>query len=390
MVTAKAIKAANALTAIAKNTWGIGHRAARMIYLGAIEPIILYAAPIWAEACSRTYICKKLSKAQRIAALRICRAYRTAPTSALLVLGALIPIHIKAMMYSNNWKTINLFDSTNPTSQKNREIISHFPNQIRKDILRYDLEQLNIDSNIEQVYPSLNNTPHQDHRDISIYTDGSKLDNQVGAAFVLFDHAKGSTHRSAFKLGPHCSVPQAEILGLTKAIEYLHSDWFPSQQNIDIFTDSTTALYSLFNLGNRDSNILKAHNIIANSHHDHNITFSWVRGHSNNTGNDAADVMAKKAARSQLDFAYTKIPKSTIKNWNYQHAIQQWQEEWNGSLTGRLTFKFISDINRRLQMKHFTPSFPMTQLLTGHGNLNAYLNRFHLQNSEACSCDSIS
>ena len=57
---------------------------------------LLYAAPVWANALQNHAIQKKLFSAQRSAALRIVSAYRTASTSAVLVLASVPPIDLLA------------------------------------------------------------------------------------------------------------------------------------------------------------------------------------------------------------------------------------------------------------------------------------------------------
>jgi len=37
----------------AKFIWGLGHRALKVIYNGAIEPILTYGAPVWYKALKR-------------------------------------------------------------------------------------------------------------------------------------------------------------------------------------------------------------------------------------------------------------------------------------------------------------------------------------------------
>ncbi|XP_023222859.1 uncharacterized protein LOC111624280 [Centruroides sculpturatus] len=241
-------------------------------------------------------------------------------------------------------------------------------------------------------YPAMNSdiTLHEGPYDISIYTDGSKNKGNVGAAFVLSNHHSGETHRSAFRLGPHCSVPQAEIFAITKAIDYIYTEWFPHKMTIAIFSDSITAIRSITSSRNRGNNVLHIHSLLSLNTHNHNVHFKWVRGHSGVAGNEAADSLAKTAAASSLPLSYEKIPPSKIKQWNYELALQHWQHQWDNGNTGRLTHKFIPNIANRLQWKHFSPSFAMTQLITGHGNFNAYLKRFRIQDEDICNCDGTS
>ena len=47
---AKLITLINMLARTAKLQWGLGHKALKTIYEGAVVPILTYGAPIWVEA----------------------------------------------------------------------------------------------------------------------------------------------------------------------------------------------------------------------------------------------------------------------------------------------------------------------------------------------------
>jgi hypothetical protein len=47
---AKLITLVNMLGRTAKLQWGLGHKALKTIYEGAVVPILTYGAPIWIEA----------------------------------------------------------------------------------------------------------------------------------------------------------------------------------------------------------------------------------------------------------------------------------------------------------------------------------------------------
>ncbi|XP_023233541.1 uncharacterized protein LOC111633237 [Centruroides sculpturatus] len=265
-------------------------------------------------------------------------------------------------------------DKVSNSSNSHNNILSVFPDHIKSDIANFGIEHKLADSDYYENYPTLrdNYLSEDVDSDFSIYTDGSKNLTDVGAAFILYHHNTGVTHRSAFKLGPHCSVPQAEILAIAKAMDYIYSEWFRCNKTITIHTDSTTALHSVFSPHNKGDNIL------------------WVRGHTGVPGNEAADQLAKQAAASSLTPCYNKIPASKIRQWTLEFALGQWQEEWDNGSTGRLTHTFILSVNERLKWKHFKPTFSMTQLITGHGNFNSYLKRFHPKNTDICPCNSTS
>jgi len=60
---AKLITLVNMLARTAKLQWGLGHKALKSIYEGAVVPILTYGAPIWIEAIRKN---KNLTKYKRI------------------------------------------------------------------------------------------------------------------------------------------------------------------------------------------------------------------------------------------------------------------------------------------------------------------------------------
>lgn len=78
----KALKVLNALRGISRNNWGLSSYAMKTIYSGAIEPILTYRAQVWGEAINKIHIRCKFISIQRIAAISICKSYRTTPTNS--------------------------------------------------------------------------------------------------------------------------------------------------------------------------------------------------------------------------------------------------------------------------------------------------------------------
>ena len=48
-------KLIHSLSKSAKVTWGLNHKALQTIYKGAVLPLLLYGAPVWAEAMRFEY-----------------------------------------------------------------------------------------------------------------------------------------------------------------------------------------------------------------------------------------------------------------------------------------------------------------------------------------------
>jgi len=65
------------LARTAKLQWGLGHKALKAIYEGAIVRILTYGAPIWVENIRKSKNLTKYKRIQRLMNINIAKAYRT-------------------------------------------------------------------------------------------------------------------------------------------------------------------------------------------------------------------------------------------------------------------------------------------------------------------------
>ena len=66
-------------------------------------------------------------------------------------------------------------------------------------------------------------------------------------------------------------------------------------------------------------------------------------------------------------------------------GVAEWQEEWSHSTNGAWTRELIPEVGEWTGRRHGEVSYHLTQLLSGHGNLGAYLNRFAIRDEEVCT-----
>ena len=88
-------KLIHSLSRSAKLTWGLNHKALQTIYKGAILPLLLYVAPVWADAMKFGYNRLKYIKVQRLMNIKIAKAFRTTSSEALCILAGTTPIIIR-------------------------------------------------------------------------------------------------------------------------------------------------------------------------------------------------------------------------------------------------------------------------------------------------------
>ncbi|XP_067122046.1 uncharacterized protein [Centruroides vittatus] len=157
------------------------------------------------------------------------------------------------------------------------------------------------------------------------------------------------------------------------------------RRSTSIYTDSRVVIHTLKNQTRRT---LLAHEIIELTHRIGGNTilkFHWIPGHKTYEGNETADMLAKKAAESNLPITYSRIPIKVVKQKIKKKIIdQRWQEEWEHSNTGRTFYSFIPTIAVKTACRHLKPTYEITKCLLGHDNFNEYLFRFGKRNTDKC------
>ena len=91
---AKLITLVNMLSRTPKLQWGLGPKALKTIYEGAVFPILTYSAPIWVEAIRKNKNLAKYKRIQRLLNIKIAKAYRTLSYDASCVIAGVRPIKI--------------------------------------------------------------------------------------------------------------------------------------------------------------------------------------------------------------------------------------------------------------------------------------------------------
>ncbi|XP_023220354.1 uncharacterized protein LOC111622233 [Centruroides sculpturatus] len=391
------IERTNLIEHISRNTWGLGPKNARLIYKGAIEPGILYGVQVWGEALEKNYNKKKLTTIQRKAAIRICRAYRTSPTDALLVMAKLKPIHLAAkdiiwerslIKGKNKFKT----EEQITTEIKKGQLPDN--KQLIKTIIENDTEDIDKTTIIanpaeKETYKiKLNYKEATDKRNIiNIYTDGSRTSTGVGSGIIIKGKNGNTMYQGSFKIADYCTTVQAETFAIYKALDHIYKNKNHYRGELNIHTDSQTAL-SILKTKNRKTKLTnELIQISEKIQRIRNITFSWIPGHQGHKGNEMADELAKRATRTDINRIYTRIPIKEIKKQIKNITEKIWQQEWTTSTTGRNCFKYFPNIKDRLQNKVFNLSFGITQCITNHGNFKAYLHRFKKIDNPYCDID---
>ena len=99
-----------------------------------------------------------------------------------------------------------------------------------------------------------------------------------------------------------------------------------------------------------------------------------------------ADQQAKEAARNKnIEECYKKIPKSVVMSERKEQSVKWWQREWTETMKGAITKAYFPKIEERLKLRlNATPNF--TAIVTGHGNIKAYLYKYKIIDDPTCPC----
>ncbi|XP_035234163.1 uncharacterized protein LOC118205998 [Stegodyphus dumicola] len=189
----------------------------------AIERMILYGCPICHKRTARKS--QKLTQIQRGALLSITKAYSTTPTSVHQVLSGILPMDLRAEMERKIYRLI------------------HFKEHMKiGDLIIWAHE-------VEERLPALHTHPAKAARikwgkdplkgkDLETYTDGSKMEDKVGVAFVAsFNNEE--IYREQYRLNDEATMFQAEVLALKRALLWIDQRKENPQR---IFTDSLSTL----------------------------------------------------------------------------------------------------------------------------------------------------
>ncbi|GBM92307.1 Putative protein in type-1 retrotransposable element R1DM [Araneus ventricosus] len=320
------------ITRIAGTNWGLDKDLRRRLYKTVAERMILHGAAAWAYPLSARQS-KLLNSIQRKFLLNITGAYSTTPTAALQVIEGILPLHIKAEQEAVYVRTARLCKTSNYNN------INFNPNNYEDGTtstkLHPEIFQLEDRISLKKQFlpvPGLN-----------IYTDGSKIEDKTGSAF--------------------CKA----CLWASK-----------TNQKIKVWSDSESSLHSIASIDTKSPISQQTQEILLKST---NIKLGWIKAHVGYSGNEAADVLAKKATQEEIPTSIP-APRNHIKSLLQKESIIRWQKEWGNGETGWIVHNVLPKVKT-------TPTpwqRPEIMFVTGHGPFPTYLKRFNIRSSDSCGC----
>ncbi|CAK1553152.1 unnamed protein product [Leptosia nina] len=167
----------------------------------------------------------------------------------------------------------------------------------------------------------------------NFFTDGSKFDEGVGAAVVIFKE-KVQKKFVKIKLASYCTVFQAEMVALHRAFELMEREKSP---NINVCSDSRSALDDITSGRSLNPLAVQIRRKISKMREHKTITLFWIKAHAGHEGNERADLLAKEAAQNNKKKPdYDLCPISTIKRLIRTESAQRWEEDYQNGETASI------------------------------------------------------
>ena len=421
---------------LARSSQGVNAKYIRQLYLAIAIPRMLYAADIFLTPHQNVgkqkkhnhnsrAIINKLASIQRQAAIMITGAMKSTATDALEVMANLIPFHllVEKIRHRAALRLASLPPSHplyKPVLNAATRLVKHHPTPLHDLMHRYKIrpqliETINTTRHDLQWIPSVKTRIvsnaedaitdiERDNPDITgkVFTDGSGLDNKIGAAAVLYRNGR---RKSSLRLllGPQSqhTVYEGEAVGAILGTKLVSREW--GARSVIFYIDNHAIIHAtqltksapghyLIDMLHNHINKLKARN------HNLHVTFKWVPGHKGVEGNERADEQAKKAitegssnvqalpvqlrgplphSNSATKAAYfEKLKQKTQKSWQQSPRYNR-MKKTDPTSPSKTYIKLITNLPRR-------KASILSQLRTGHAPLAKHLNRIRIADSPIC------
>ncbi|GBN93130.1 Putative protein in type-1 retrotransposable element R1DM [Araneus ventricosus] len=169
-------------------------RLLKRIYIGALEPKILYGHGAWGHRLKLKTFCEYLNVVQRRPLLAMTRAYRTSSTNSLQVLAGVPPLYLRAI---ETYATFLVLRAQQDISVYSEDFHWEDYVQMESPYLTHPVIKDGIGFNWMEPKGE----------GLEIYTDGSGINDRIGAAMVVLYFGQ-LIHSERVRLGDNCMVYQ--------------------------------------------------------------------------------------------------------------------------------------------------------------------------------------
>ena len=371
-------------------TWGFTPATMKWIYTAIVRPMLAYGAPIWINGLNNQSNQKALNSVQRLSHIMTTGGL---PSTSLVSLDKILntlPIEIflreqaancaARLKAQGNWELASE-SSSNGRLQRHSSILEKLHQKLPFNGEPMDLSRpkLNLENNFKIVIPAREDFPGLLYdfppSTVQCYTDGSKMEEKVGAGFVVY---KNNTviMEKAFHLGAYSTVFQAETTAISQTARYLLSDDYTNTKII-ILSDSQASLKALDSTKIKTRTIQEAVETLNRLGECNDLSLMWIPAHSDYEGNEKADTLAKKGSRDD-DAIRLKLPtpQATWKTFTHSLARKEAEDRWKSTESTHFKRTWKDKYSRDLANMGRQDLRIATQLLSGHAAVNYHLHKY--------------
>lgn len=348
---------------ISKAIWGPKPNLSRWVFRCVVRPMISYASVVWAHSIDTPALEQRLRRLNRLAISTYTLFPRSTPTRGVELLTDTFPLHLwlekealcafvrLAKLLPLNWSGLN---------RNKRRNVAHRRFWSYK-MEEYEIQDLLLETDsCYSICPELQFTIAHDSFHSShefflslevaswrIFTDGSKIQNKVGSAFLIYKNSTRFVERK-FRLPNTATVFQAELYAIFQAAIFLQSECNNDNVTCQFFSDSMSALMALRAteiISSLVLNTIQALNKLSES--GPSIFLYWIRSHSGNVGNEEVDSLAKAATTLSV-VSHVPLPRSQVRVQVLEKLRLRWKQLWSDYPEARHSKLFIFESNKKL------------------------------------------
>ena len=203
-----------------------------------------------------------------------------------------------------------------------------------------------------------------------VYTDGSKIDERVGAAAVINRHFQNGeiTCRCLSKRLPdNSTIFVAEATAITLALDY-YQHMEPVRHDVVVFSDSMSCLQEIEGEDTENPLICYIMNLLwLLSDKGTHVRFCWIPSHCGIEGNEKIDQSAKESLDHDID-PLARIHYADLKPLINSYIQQLVQIKWDVSVHGRDLYLLKPTLGPPKKFQYLTRAeeVVITRLRIGH------------------------
>jgi len=358
----KCKKRLNLMRAVAGYRWGASKKALLSIYRALIRPILDYGDVAYATASNSQL--KKVQSIQTEALRLACGASKGTPAIALQNECGELPLHLRREQNALKIGSKILSSENHPAAEVMKD---HYANHYAKGKWRgvqslysrskdfftpltetfesprwqstppWENKYIQVDITLKKKVSKKTDTAecmrgaalelisrYDSHT--RIYTDGSKYEHTVAAAFCV----PSLKAQKTIRLTDHASIYAAELSAILEAIKWIKHNETVDQSKFLILTDSLSVATSIkTNNSTSRPNLFTelCQNINKIKYSD--VVLAWVPSHVGLAGNEEADTLAKDGLKIEEINGTAYLEGKEINSLIREEIIKRWQTEYD-------------------------------------------------------------